>query len=201
MNRLIAIYVILLLLVSCHSNQPIQEQSDNYFENEEVGWSFNFPSDWPRPDLDEISRLNQLGKSSLEETLKDTIPNVATDLLWLKKDKFNLFTSAYQKFDRSTGQSYDESQKDLKEIIIDSYLQNGLVIDYQIGKIIIDGLKFNYLKTKVYQPNSKIIIATQIMYDRLIEEKILNFSITYSNEKNHKELLEIIETSKFTRRQ
>lgn len=172
------------------------------FSCDEVGWTFNYPNNWKVLSKDEISIMEGRGKKAIENTLNEEIPLNNNNILWLKKNAFNSFTSTIQPYDTIEDGPYSENQALITQIIIDTYKNQGIQLEYKKGIELIDGLEFTTLESTIYAPDSKKVILNQIMYDRLISGKTsLTLSINYNNEKDKQSLMEIIKSSKFEQRQ
>jgi hypothetical protein len=202
MKKLFLIAWIALGFISCKS-QPtkLNDKTIKYTCNE-IGWTFNYPSDWKVLSDDEIALIEGRGRTAMESTINEEIPIINNNLLWLKKDHFNSFTSTIQPYDTIADGPYTENQELLSQILIETYKNQGIQFDYNIGKELIDGLEFATLETIIYTPDRKKVIMNQIMYDRLINGKTsLTLSINYNNDNDKRSLMGIIKTSELAQRQ
>ena len=82
----------LLPIVSCNSQQS-EKVEYQPFEDKATGWTTKYPASWERMSQEEMDKLEGRGLEAMEETLGDRIALTHTNLLWLKKDEFNSFTS------------------------------------------------------------------------------------------------------------
>jgi hypothetical protein len=202
MKKLLLIAWISVGLISCNSQQTKQTVKTNEYTCNEIGWTIHYPNDWKVLSKDEIAIIEGRGRTAMESTINEEIPLNNNNLLWLKKDQFNSFTSTIQPYDTIEDGSYSENQELLTQLMVDTYTNQGLQFDYKSGKELVDGLEFTTFESVIYTPDRKKIILNQIMYDRLINGKTsLTFSINYNNDKDKQALMEIIKTSKLTQRQ
>jgi len=202
MKKLLLIAWISVGLISCNSQQSKQTEKTSEYTCDEIGWTFHYPNDWKVLSKDEIDIIEGRGRTAMESTINEEIPLNNNNLLWLKKDQFNSFTSTIQPYDTIVDGSYSENQKLLTQLMVDTYSNQGVQFDYKSGKESVDGLEFTTFECVIYAPDRKKIILNQIMYDRLINGKTsLTFSINYNNDKDKEALMGIIKTSKLTQRQ
>jgi hypothetical protein len=202
MKKMVFFIWITISFLSCNFQTSQKDNATVKFECKEIGWSFEYPSNWKILTDNEIAIIEGRGKTAMEETMNEKIEVNHKNLLYLKKDPFNSFSSTIQPFDSITDGPYPETQTALNQLIIETYKNQGMQFDYKIGKEIIDGLEFQTLESIIYSSDRKKIIMNQIMYDRLINGKMsLTLSINYNNEKDKQSLFGIIRTSKITFRQ
>jgi hypothetical protein len=202
MNKILLIIWIVIGFTSCNSQTTKQTIQTSEYECNVIGWKFNYPSDWKVLSDDDIAVIEGRGKSAMESTINEEIEVNNENLLWLKKDQFNSFTSTIQPYDSLVDGPYLENQASLNQLIIETYKNQGIQFDYRIGKELIDGIEFTTLESTIYTPDRKKVIMNQIIYDRLINGKTsLTLSINFNNDKDKQSLLGIIKTSKIAQRQ
>lgn len=202
MKNFLFILLIIAGVTSCNSQPKQQEAKKTNYICSEIGWTFTYTGDWKTLNKEEIALIEGRGKSAMESTLNEEIPLNNKNLLWLKKDAFNSFTSTIQPYDTIADGPYSENQELLTQIMIETYKNQGIQFDYKVGKTLIDGLEFTTLETVIYTPDRKKVIMNQTMYDRLINGKTsLTLSINYNNDKDRLSLMDIIKTSKISQRQ
>jgi hypothetical protein len=202
MNNILLIIWIVIGFTSCNSQTTKQTIQTSEYECNVIGWKFNYPSDWKVLSDDDIAVIEGRGKSAMESTINEEIEVNNENLLWLKKDQFNSFTSTIQPYDSLVDGPYLENQASLNQLIIETYKNQGIQFDYRIGKELIDGIEFTTLESTIYTPDRKKVIMNQIIYDRLINGKTsLTLSINFNNDKDKQSLLGIIKTSKIAQRQ
>jgi hypothetical protein len=185
------------LWLSCNS-QPKQDSKYKHFECAEAGWSFEYPSDWSEYSKEEIAKVETRGREAMEMTADTEIEMNTKNILWLKKDPFNSFTSTLQPSDSISRKQHSEDEELLNQTIIDTYKSQGIEFDYKTGKQNIDDLEFHVFEATIYTPDRKTVLLNQIVFDRLIGDKTaLTLSLNYNNEKDKQALLHIIGSSKF----
>lgn len=122
-------------------------------------------------------------------------------MLWLSKDQFNSFTSNSQSYDSLVDGPYKESQEFVYLALEETYNSQGIQFDASYGSARIDGLEFSTAEYTVYTPDRKKVLLNQVIYDRLINGNIsLTLNINYNNDKDKAILLDVINSSKFTKR-
>jgi hypothetical protein len=85
-------------IISCNSQQPKSVTTLKY-KNDEIGWSCIYPSDWKVLSNEEIAQVEGRGRTAMEKTIDTKIEQNNRNLLYLKRDLFNSFTSTIQPFD------------------------------------------------------------------------------------------------------
>ncbi len=202
MHKLSFLVIIIIGFQSCEStNNSISSKTKTY-KNEEVGWTFNYPGDWKVLSNDEIQMIELGGSEAIEKTLGQEIESTNNNLLYLQKDENNTFTSTLNSFDPAIDGSYSENQQSIFQIIIETYRNQGIQFDYKVGNTEVDGLEFATFESTLYAPETKDVLFNQIIYDRLINNNTsLSFSLNYVNDQYKQQLMGIVETSKFTKRQ
>jgi hypothetical protein len=169
------------------------------FECEELGWTFEYPASWKVLSAAEIAEIEGQGKTAVEGIVNEEIEMNNKNILYLKKNPLNSFTSTMQAYDSVTDGPYEENQAMLTQLIIETYQDQGIQFDFKTGKTKIDGLESTTLESTIYSPDRKQVIMQQVMYDRLFGGKTsLTMSINYSNEADKTTLLNIIQSSGFS---
>ncbi|NBW35625.1 MAG: hypothetical protein EBR30_11540 [Cytophagia bacterium] len=190
----------MLPIYACNSQHAGQVEYKLY-KDEGTGWVTKFQNSFQVMSAEEIAKLEGRGQVAMEETLDEKLVLTHKNLLWLKKDQFNSFTSNSQPFDAVTDGSYAENQALLFETIEETFKNQGLEFNVKYGKVLIDNLEFSTMETTLYTPDRKKVIMNQIMYDRLINGTLsLTLNINYNNEVDKAVLLDIINSSKFSKR-
>ena len=146
MKNILLIIWIVIGLTSCNSQTTKQSKQTTEYECNVIGWKFSYPSDWKVLSDDDIAVIEGRGKSAMESTINEEIEVNNKNLLWLKKDQFNSFTSTIQPYDSLVDGPYLENQASLNHLIIETYKNQGIQFDYKICKELIDGLEFTTLE-------------------------------------------------------
>ena len=195
------LFLIILPIYACNS-QKADNTDYKLYEAEAVGWTTRFPGTWKVMTEDEIAKLEGRGQAAMESTIDEKIVFNHINLLWLKKDQFNSFTSNSQPFDTIADGSYKENQELINRTLTETYRSQGIQFDVKFGVTKIDGLEFSTMETVLYFPGGKKILLNQIMYDRLINGTTsLTLNINYNNENDKTTLLDIINASKLLKRE
>ena len=73
----------------------------------------------------------------------------------------------------------------------------GITIDHKRGTALIGGLVFETMQITLYTPDKKKVIARQIVYDRLINERSLTISIMFNNDADKATIMRVLRNSRF----
>jgi hypothetical protein len=201
-RSILVIPILVILLTSCNSGVTSKSSDCIEFECEELGWTFEYPASWKVLSPAEIAEIEGRGKTAVEGTVNEEITMNNKNILYLKKNPLNSFTSTMQAYDSLTDGPYEENQAMLTQLIIETYQKQGIQFDFKTGKTKIDGLEFSTLESTIYSPDRKKVIMQQIMYDRLFDRKYsLTMSVNYSNEADRKTLIALLQSSHFSVRE
>jgi hypothetical protein len=194
--------LILPALLSAACNLPRSEKVDyKVYEDETTGWITRYPSDWKEMTKKEIDELEGRGQKLLESAINEQFTLSHRNLLWLKKDAFNSFTSNTQAYDSVEDGPYNEIQEFVFHTILEAYDTQAIPYDVTFGNEVIDGIAFSTMQITIYAPERKKTIMSQIMYDALIApSRSLTININFNNEKDKKILHDIIDESKFPKK-
>jgi hypothetical protein len=192
------IFFLLFSILSACVVKPTPKKSNlSRYENKEIGWSVEFPSDWQMLNNEDILKSEGNAKKALESTIKDTVSMSHKNLVWVQKDQFNSFSSTLQPFDSLTDGSYTKTQEALFQAMLQTYSAQGLKFQYKIGKDRIDGLEFSTYFIKFLATDKKTVFLYQVIFDRLIEGKNdLTLSINFNNDTDRQTLINIVKSSK-----
>lgn len=161
------------------------------------GWSTQYPKSWPLLTAKEIAEIERRGAQMLEPDSNGKLPITNKQLLWLKKDEFNSFTSNYETFGANDG-PYEEVEREIFKLIESSFHELGLHVESRVDKATLDGLEFIRYQAAIYSADRSSIIMNQVMYCRLVDNRIsILLNANYNNDADRTALLAIIEGSKF----
>ena len=205
MKHLPIFALILIVIVICPSTQAQEELFEgriveNVYKNEKLGWETVIPAGWVVRSKSEIARIEGMGKEAMEKALKQKVVPDHTPLLYLQKDQFNRFTSAAQKFDLKRDGRYKDQQEFVFKSIIGAYRTQGITFDRKRGKELIGGLEFESMQVTLYTPDRKKVIAHQIVYDRLINERSLMVSVMFNNDADRTSMVDSLKKSRFLKK-
>jgi hypothetical protein len=193
------VWMMLMLAISYFSHGQSQNIKFNTYQANEVAWQTQYPDSYSIMTREEIALVEGRGQLVMESAMDEKLELDHANLLWLKKDQFNCFTSNLQPFDADRDGSYAMNQNLTYEALIDAYTSYGFQFDNSFGTEIIDGLEFHTMETKLYTSDRKKVLMTLVMYDRLIAgNKSLTFNISYNNETDKELLMNILHSSKFS---
>lgn len=207
----LAVAPILSGISACNGNQQsLKAKQDNVqngkidetynYECKELGWKTSLPKDWNILTKQESESLNERGKSAIEQSVGKKIDvSGLKELVNLKKDPYNTFISTMEAFNEKTDGKYEDKNKEVVELIKDTYKSKGIKFDIKEGTEKIDGLEFYTIDMAIYTPgaDSKILM-NQKMYNRLLNGNDFAMTITYNNPKDSTTQANIVYNSKFT---
>lgn len=162
------------------------------------GWSAQYPKDWHVMSAKEILAAENRGAKMLEPNMRKDVPLTSTQLLWLRKDDFNSFTSNYELFDSRDG-VYEDVERGVFGMIKSSYTELGLSVDSSVDSLMLDGLSFLRWQATIYAADGKTVIMNQVMCCRLIDNRIsLLLNLNYNNPTDRDKLMKVLESSYFS---
>src|SRR5699024_6791927 len=178
----------------------IQSKSDStiHYEAEIIGWSSEYPVDWKVISKNEQLRLEDTGKQAMEKTTGSPINGERTNLLWLRKNALNAFTSTIAPYDSAIDGSYSDLQEAINKITVQTYRDQGLSLSHTRGELLIDGILFKKQKLTILTPDESDTLMQQVVFDQLINDSTsLTISLMYNNQKDKETLYSIIQSSEF----
>lgn len=114
-----------------------------------------------------------------------------------QKNQFNVFQATSEPFKQEYEGEWEENNAILKEINYMTYLNQGIKTDTSATTVeTVDGLEFKKNMFTLYSPKGEVILK-QIMYNRLINGFDFSVCISYNNNKNKDELMNVFKNSKF----
>lgn len=192
-----------LVVTSCQSSDPNRNVDEGNIEGKiytcrEIGWEVTIPDGWKIIDIEQTEATNQKGLDMLEETLDQEIDDSGLrNLISLKKNQFNIFQSTMEPFELEYEGEWEENNAFLKEILYDTYANQGIHTDSTITTIEkIDGVDFQTYTFTIYGPQGDVIL-NQIMYSSHINGLDFGVNINYNNDKDRDELLSMFRNSTF----
>lgn len=197
------IYILLLSMFSCGQIDPNKQIDEGKIENhsyssKEIGWTINIPKNWTVTSREQNEKYEKKGLDAMEELVEGEIDiSGLKNLIGFQKNRFNIFQSTSEPFKLEYEGEWEETNNGVKELIYNTYLQQGIRVDSTATEIIkIDGLDFHSYELIVYGPNNDVIL-NQLMYSRLINGFDFAANINYNNDSDKKEMLNAWMNSKF----
>lgn len=193
--------ILMALLATVLSTVGIAQPTNTTYHDSISGWSVQYPSAIPMLTEAEIAALEGRGQEAIESSMDQKFEGFThRNLLWIRKDIFNSITSNIQPYDASTDGDYKEMQDMILEVIKQTYSDQGIEFDSRVDKTTIDGLDFNTTYFTLFMPDRSKVLMHQVLYDRLIDGKYsLTINVNY-NDVGKEELMQIINSSKFSKR-
>lgn len=205
MNKVYNIFFFTLLtfIFSCGQADPNKQIDEGKVENnsyssKEIGWSINIPNNWKVMSRGQNEKYQEKGLDAIEEVVGEEIDvSGLKNLIGFQKNRFNIFQSTSEPFELEYEGEWEENNALVKELIYDTYLQQGIKVDSTATKIVkIDGLDFNSYSFTLFSPKGDVVL-NQIMYSRLINGYDFGVNINYNNDSYKKEMIDALFNSKF----
>ena len=164
-----------------------------------IGWKFNYPANWSIMTEAEIEELEGKARGTVEEVVGGKLEELHENVLYLRKNPFNRFTSTIQGYDSATHGPYAELQSELFEVYLETYRTAGISLEHETGTATVDGLEFQTMSVTIHKPGTKEVLMHQLMFDRLFGGKTsLLMSLNWNNEKNRAAMQGILDSSSFS---
>ncbi|MFY7669765.1 hypothetical protein ACOSP6_01620 [Tenacibaculum sp. MEBiC06402] len=198
----LTVFLLFSLLISCKTdpNKQIDEGkiTANEYHSNEIGWTMEIPKGWTVTQKSIVDKRTKKGLDAISETVGIEIDaSGLKQLLNFQKNKFNIFQSTSEPVELEYEGEWEEINKGLKQLIYDTYLQQGIKADSTETRIVtIDGLDFQSYEFTIYGPQGNVIL-NQIMYSRFINGFDFGVNLNYNNESDKKEMLQVWLNSKF----
>ena len=203
LRQIIIFFGILISISSCKKIDPNNQIDEGNFENniyssKEIGWNISIPENWEIISREQNEEYEKKGLDAIEKMVDGEIDaSGLKNLIGFQKNKFNIFQSTSEPFVVEYPGEWEENNAGLKELIYDTYENQGIKVDSSVTKTIkIDGLDFKTYEFIIYSPKGDVII-NQLMYSRLINGLDFGVNINYNNESDKKEMLNSWLNSKF----
>lgn len=203
-NRHITIFIgILFSITSFGQIDPNKQIDEGKFENDiysskEIGWTINIPKNWKIISKEQNKEYEKIGLDAMEKIADGEIDiSGLKNLIGFQKNQFNMFQSTSEPFELEYQGEWEENNDELKDLIYNTYENQGIKVDSTTTKIIkVDGLDFQTYEFTIYSPKGNLIL-NQLMYSRLINGLDFGVNINYNNESDKNEMLNSWLNSKF----
>ena len=196
-------YIILLSFCSCGQIDPNKQIDEgkvenNIYSSKEIGWTIKIPENWKVISREQNEKYQEKGLDAVENMVDGNIDvSAMKNLIGFQKNQFNIFQSTSEPFEIEYEGEWEENNTGLKELIYNTYLQQGIKIDSTETKIVkIDGLDFHSYSFTIFGPKGEVIL-NQIIYSRLINGLDFGVNINYNNVSDKKVMLDAFLNSKF----
>jgi hypothetical protein len=189
------------LLNSCKidpNNQVDEGKVENeYYTSQEIGWTIKIPSGWNVMLKDQLDKNQERGMEMVQETV-DTVIDYSRlkHLISFQKNRGNVFQSTSEPFELEYDGEFEETNQILKQVITQTYQNQGINVDTLSKSAIIDNLKFDLFHIKMYNPQGELIL-NQEMYTRLINNYLFSVILTYNNLDYKNEMMKVWTNSEF----
>jgi hypothetical protein len=212
MRYFILLVFIVLSLGGCKSKQTLKEKQQeleagkldekNIYNAPEVGWAVKLPENWNVLTKRELNKLTDKGKETVEESTGSNIDiSGLIYLVNLKKDAFNSFISTIEPFNEEKDVSYAAHNEVVYDMMKKAYASKNIPVEYEEGTEKINDLQFEVFGCKIYSPDKIKVILNQKMYGRLINGYDFSMTLIYNNEKDLQTLMDMVKSSKFSKRE
>lgn len=200
-NSLLVLSILTILLIACRPSEPAKIVEEGVFEQNvyssaELGWSMKIPEGWTVMNTDKMEKIQQTGMQAVEEVAGQVDDSGLKHLINFRKDQFNVFQSSSEPFQVNSLQEWYDNNQLLKDVIYQTYTNQGMIIDTSSNKQKIDGLEFELFHIKVFRKDSTLILS-QDMYSRFINGLDFGVNLSYNNLKDKEVMKNAWLNSKF----
>lgn len=188
-----------ILLWSCSGQEKSADTKEYSFP--QVGWKIKVPTDFTILDSNQVNELNRKGVSAVEKTFDTTLDTHDTKtLITVKKGDVNYLSSTIIPFDEARDGSWSEASSNLKMALAQTFTTQmpGIKLDTSSSTKNIDGVDFQQFHLVVTYPNSKVLHT--YMYSALRNGFDYGISVSYTDDKIGKQLMDIVDDSKFDKK-
>ncbi len=201
---------VIALLFACNNHQTLKEKQSNLYVGKidstykytcpEIGWQTMLPKDWNLLTKEQTNDMNAKGKDLLEKSTGKSIDmSNLEELVNMRKNNFNTFLSTIEKYDSSLFPSVSAYNKYVDDLIENAYTNKKIKFDDKEDSATIDGIVFHTLELHLYAPDTKDLILTQKMYSAILNGYSFSMTANYNNEADKQTLMNVINSSTFTR--
>lgn len=160
------------------------------YTSQEIGWTVNIPQGWTVISKNRIEANDEKGRKAIEEVAGEFDYSGLKHLISFQKNQFNIFQSTSEPFELEYEGEWEDNNAGLKELIYETYINQGIKVDTSSAKATIDGLDFEVFKSTIYGPDGNVILY-QEMYSRYINGYDFGVNINYNNEKDKETMMEV----------
>ncbi|MBL6447346.1 hypothetical protein JMN32_13590 [Fulvivirga sp. 29W222] len=198
----IATILLFSMFLSCNKSKPAKQTDEglikgNIYRSHEIGWTIEIPKGWEIVKKDQLDANDEKGKQAMQEVMKDSINySGLKHLISFQKNSFNIFQSSSEPFPLSYEGEWEDNNAALKELLYQTYINQGIKIDTSSSSEVVDGLNFALFKITVYGNGGEVIL-NQNMYSRHINGFDFGVSINYNDEEHKKEMMRVWKNSTF----
>jgi hypothetical protein len=207
--KLTTLLVATVLFIACNNAQTTETKKQNIetgvltddldYTCKEIGWKTKIPQNWGVMDMAAVNKMTADGLAKIKENSNVELNTEGlTQLVNLKKDRFNYFLSSIEPYDATAFASYDEHVDELAGVITDAYKAKNIQYEYAKSATTIDGLEFKVLEIKIFTPDKKEVLMTQRLLLKAIDKYDFGITLMYNSEKDMETLQAIIDKSKFS---
>lgn len=196
------VMLILPLFNSCTSdpNKEIDEGhvEGNIYTSNEVGWTMEIPEGWEVMTKKESIEHTEKGAKAIGEVYDGEFDTDGLkDLIGFKKNPYNAFTSTSQLFEEEYPDQWHEINNELKELLYNTFVNQGIKVDTFSSSKIIDGQHFAVFTSALYTTDGTLVL-TQDLYSCLRNGYDFGVSLNYNNPIDKETLEKVWFNSKFT---
>lgn len=202
MKKYIFTILAFTIITSCKPdpNKQVDEGTvtGNMYHSEEIGWTIEIPEGWRVTNRAVTQDMQDRGLEAIMEAngVEEYDVSGLKQLISFRKSRSHIFTATSEKFELEYEGEYEDNQKYLKEILYNTYVNNGIRVDTTSSKEVIDDLQFNLFHITVYDAQGNIILY-QDLYSRYMNGLDFGVTLNYINEKEKNELKKVWRNSKF----
>jgi hypothetical protein len=191
----------LILFVSCKTdpNKQVDEGTvkENKYHSNEIGWTIKIPKGWNVTQREVSQKREDEGLKAFNKANGiDYDVSGLKQLISFQKDRRHIFAATSEKLEIKYEGEYEDQKQMVKELLYNTFTENGIKIDTTSSTEKIDNLKFDLFKITVYDKNGEVILY-QDLYSRFINGLDFGVNLNYKNDKEKNELMDTWKNSKF----
>ncbi|MCS3556172.1 MULTISPECIES: hypothetical protein [unclassified Sphingobacterium] len=190
-------YYLLISFIFLSQTLSCQNSSSQSIYSNEFKWSIKIPENYKSLSPTEVEKLNDLGKSGIENTYGEKVTSNPKIIFSFKNDEYNFVQASCQIYDRVKDGDFGKLCAGINKVLYETCKHQipGVKIDTTNGIEKINNLEFHKYKMVLHYPNGQVL--HWITYDRLFDEKFLTISVTYIDNDKGQEVIRCLDNSKF----
>ena len=197
-KRMIIVMLVFLTLQSCEHFNPNALKEPLDYKADQIGWEITVNKGWEILGEEDIAYYDEQGKEAIEDALDMEVDyGSLINLLHFQKDEMNSFISTIEPFEETYPGEWLETIEYIKELMLFTYENEGMSATAgSTSTEEIDGLEFQTYKIEI-TTDGGVFIMGQIIYGSFVAGYDFGTAISYSNEDDKNEMLEMWRNSTF----
>lgn len=192
---------LMLTFFSCGKADPNEQIDEGAVEGEtytssEIGWTMRIPEGWEIISRDQQETSFERGIKAVEEVAGEIDYSGLKQLISFQKNQFNIFQSSSEPFPLEYEGAWEDNHEYLKEVLYDTYTNQGIKVDTASSKAMVDGIDFEVFHIVVHGRKGEVILY-QDMYSGYINGFAFTATLNYNNEADKEILMKVWKESRF----